>query len=54
MGQTSHGSATTTTAGVRLKKFEPQTPRMPLGLTDYVWLLHELLLTPAFPPAGAR
>src|SRR5258708_3223798 len=37
-----------------VKKFEPQTPAMALGLTDHMWSLRELLLTPIFPPAGAR
>jgi hypothetical protein len=30
------------------KKFLPQTPAMPLGLTDCIWPIRDLLLTPVF------
>jgi hypothetical protein len=38
----------------RVKKFEPQTPAMALGLTRFIWSIRELLLTPVFPTDGRR
>jgi hypothetical protein len=36
------------------KKFEPRTPAMALGLTDSLWSIREVLLTPVFPSGRAR
>ncbi len=38
----------------KTKKFEPRTPAMALGLTDHLWSVREILLTPVFSSAGAR
>jgi len=36
------------------KKFEPRTPAMALGLTDHIWSIRDILLTPVFLAGGAR
>jgi hypothetical protein len=39
---------------LRVKKYEPQTPAMALGLTDCIWAIRDLLLTPVFSTGGRR
>ena len=36
------------------KKYQPRTPAMALGLTDCIWSVRDVLLTPVFSAGGRR